>query len=175
MKKNILRFQIISFFAVSVLGAILHFTYDWSDKNAIVGVFSAVNESTWEHLKLIFYPMLISTIIGYFCFRDDICNFVCAKAIGIIFAMLFTVVFFYTFSGIVGRNIALIDISSFFVAVFLGEYTAYKLIISNFRCNSKFSSITLFIILLCFIIFTYKPLHIGLFRDPVTGTYGIQK
>ena len=49
-----------------VLGTLLHFTYEWSGEDKIVAIYSAVNESTWEHLKLVFYPMTIMAIIGTF-------------------------------------------------------------------------------------------------------------
>lgn len=48
------------------LGTLLHFTYQWSGKNNLVAIFSAVNESTFEHLKLLFTPMLIFSIFEYF-------------------------------------------------------------------------------------------------------------
>lgn len=65
LKTNIYRFLFIS-----ILGTLLHFTYEWSQNNAIVGLFSAVNESTWEHLKLLFFPMLFLTLFELFFFRD---------------------------------------------------------------------------------------------------------
>ena len=58
LKTNLFRFIFIS-----VLGVLLHFTYEWSGDNAVVGLFSAVNESTWEHLKLLFFPFLLLTIL----------------------------------------------------------------------------------------------------------------
>ena len=68
-RNKILIFQIVSTIFIIILGTILHFTFKWSNKNPLVGSFSAVNESTWEHLKLLFFPMLITTIIGYFLYR----------------------------------------------------------------------------------------------------------
>lgn len=58
LKTNLFRFIFIS-----VLGVLLHFTYEWSGDNVVVGLFSAVNESTWEHLKLLFFPFLLLTIL----------------------------------------------------------------------------------------------------------------
>lgn len=115
-KKKIRKYQILSIFFTFILGTILHFTYKWSGENKIVGLFSAVNESTWEHLKLLYFPMLITTIIGLSYFRKDVPNLLCSKTIGIIVALSFTVVFFYTYTGVLGRNIAAIDIASFFIA-----------------------------------------------------------
>ena len=62
-KKKIIRFQIFSVIFTWILGTILHFLYEWSGDNKIIASFSAVNESTWEHLKLVFFPMLITTIV----------------------------------------------------------------------------------------------------------------
>ena len=172
-KKKILRFQIFSVIFTWILGTILHFLYEWSGDNKIIASFSAVNESTWEHLKLVFFPMLVTTIIG-----KDNNKFWCAKTLGIILAMSFIVVFFYTYTGIIGTNFAILDIGSFFVAVILGEYVAYKIMTNEeykLKCNKRIAVIGLICILLCFIIFTYLPPHIGLFKDPISNGYGIQK
>ena len=58
--------QIVVTIVSIILGTILHFTYEVLEENIVVGAFSAVNESVWEHLKLIFFPMLIVAIIEYF-------------------------------------------------------------------------------------------------------------
>ena len=177
-KKKILKFQIFSVIFTWILGTILHFLYEWSGDNKIIASFSAVNESTWEHLKLVFFPMLITTIIGFLVIGKDNKKFWCAKTIGIILAMSFIIVFFYTYTGIIGTNFAILDIGSFFVAVILGEYAAYKIMTNEeykLKCNKKIAVIGLICILLCFIIFTYLPPHIGLFKDPISNGYGIQK
>ena len=59
------RLNLFHFIFISILGVLLHFTYEWSGDNPAVGLFSAVNESTWEHLKLIFFPMLLLTLIEF--------------------------------------------------------------------------------------------------------------
>ena len=177
-KKKIIRFQIFSVIFTWILGTILHFLYEWSGDNKIIASFSAVNESTWEHLKLVFFPMLITTIVGFLVIGKDNKKFWCAKTIGIILAMSFIIVFFYTYTGIIGTNFAILDIGSCFVAVILGEYVAYKIMTNDeykLKCNKRIAVIGLICILLCFIIFTYLPPHIGLFKDPISNGYGIQK
>ena len=173
--KKIVRFQIISFIVVCIVGTLLHFKFEWSGNNHIVAAFSSTNESTWEHLKLVFYPMLIMTIIGYFYLGKDVKNYLCAKTLGIIYAISFIVIFFYTYTGIIGKNFAFLDIGSF-VAVFIGEYIAFKNMLSfDDECNKSISVITLIILLLCFVLFTYFPPKINLFKDPVHNEYGIIK
>lgn len=172
-KKKIIKFQIFSSIFTMILGTLLHFTFEWSGNNSFVAAFSAVNESTWEHLKLIFFPMILTTIIGYFYIGKNTSNFLCSKLIGIITAILFTVIFFYTYTGILGTNFAFIDISIFFIAVLLGEYITYKLLLSDFSCNKIISLLLLIILLFCFVLLTYFPPKIGLFKDPVTNNFGI--
>lgn len=171
-KNKLLRFQIFSVIFTWILGTILHFTYDWSNQNAIVGAFSAINESTWEHLKLLFFPMLITTIIGYFYLKpkEEYKNFLCAKTIGILVALVFVVIFFYTYTGVIGTNFAILDIGSFFVGVFLGEYTAYKLTNHISECKDGLTIFILIVLFTCFVAFTYNAPHIGLFRNPLDWT-----
>lgn len=172
-KNNILILEIISTIFIMISGVLLHFTFEWSNKNALIGTFSPINESIWEHLKLLFFPMLITTIIVYFYAGKNISNYLCAKVQGIILAISFTIVFFYTYTGIIGTNFAIIDISSFFIAVVLGQYVAYKKMQSASSCNNLIAIIILLVLYLCFLIFTFYPPHIGLFKDPITGMFGI--
>lgn len=166
---QIKRFQILSVIFVWITGTLLHFTHDWFPNSTVFTIISAVNESTWEHLKLVFFPMLFMTMIGYF-YNKDVKNFLYAKLISILVAMSFIVVFFYTYTGVIGRNFAVLDIGSFFVAVALGEYYAYKIMLS---VKDKMSSIAvvaiLVVIFLCFVVFTYYPPNIGLFANPLIG------
>ena len=167
MKNRTIRnYQIISCIFVIILGIVLHFTYNFFGKSSFVAWFSSINESTWEHLKLVFFPMLISLIIGYFYIGKNIKNFICSKTLGIIIAMGFIVIFFYTYSGILGKNIAILDILSFVIAVIIGEFLSYILIINNFKCNKKIAIIILIIIAVSFIIFTYFPPELGIFWNP---------
>lgn len=167
--------QVIVVIICLILGILLHFTYEWSERNTLVGVFSAVNESTWEHLKLTFYPMLLMAIIGYFVIGKKSKNYWAAQAIGSFVAIIFLTVLFYAYTGITGANIAILNICSFIVAVIIGEYIAYKILTSeNFYDAELMSIILLSLVLLIFILYTFNPPQIPYFEDPINGTYGIQ-
>lgn len=166
-KKDLKKYQIFCVIFTYILGTLLHYTYDWSNQNSIVGLFSAVNESTWEHLKLVFFPMLITIIIGNFYFKQKPNNFICSKTIGILVAMAFTVVFFYTYTGVIGKNIDIINIISFYIAVLLGEIVSYLLMINNFKCNKNIAIIVWVILAILFFVFTFNPPKIGLFESPI--------
>ena len=68
---KIRNYEIFSIIFTFVLGTLLHFTYQLSGENKIVEMFSAINESVWEHLKLVYFPMLITTIIGLIYFGKN--------------------------------------------------------------------------------------------------------
>lgn len=154
-----------------ILGVFFHFTYEWSNKNSFVALFSAVNESTWEHLKLIFFPMIITSIIGYIFIRNETLNFWCSRVLGIISAMSFIVIFFYTYTGIIGTNFAIINILIFIVAVIIGEWISYLKMSGNQKCNNKNAIIIIFVLLILFIIFTFIPPQINLFRNPIPESF----
>lgn len=171
---KIKSWQIITIIICLILGTLLHFTYEWSGEKMIVGLFSAVNESTWEHLKLMFYPMLLMAIIGYFIIGKRSNNYWSAQALGILTAMVFTIVFFYTYTGIIGTNFAWLNIATFIVAIIFGGFVTYKLLISEKKYNAEIVSIIFLVILfLSFILYTYNPPQIQLFQDPLSGSYKI--
>lgn len=161
-----------------ILGTMLHFTYQWSNGNLFVASFSAVNESVWEHLKLIFFPMLILSIIEYFFVKKITHNYIEAKTIGIFLAICFTVVVFFTYTGIIGTNFLLIDILIFITSIILGEYLSYRLMKRRNESSIETKILASFIILflfICFILCTYYTPKVNLFRDPTTGNYGMIK
>ena len=172
---KIKTWQIITVIICLILGVILHFTYEWFGENTIVGLFSAVNESTWEHLKLAFFPMLIMAIIGNFVIGKRTNNYWLAQDIGIIVAITFIVTFFYTYRGVLGKNIDALNIGSFLVAVILGKIVTYKILNSRKNYNAEIVSIIFLVILFfSFILYTFYPPQIPLFENPISGDYGIQ-
>ena len=174
MKKiSINIFIIFSTLFIFIIGTLLHFTYNLSNNNTLIGIFSSINESTWEHLKLLYIPMLITTIIGYIYYKNIYINFLCIKTKAIFISLLFMTIFYYTYTGILGYNITPLNISSFFIATIIEEYYTYKNINNNKNCNFILTLIILLTLLTLFIIFTFYPPHINLFKDPLTNTYGI--
>lgn len=171
--KKFRNWQIIAVLFTLVLGILLHFTYEWSGNNPIVGTFSAINESTWEHLKLLFFPMLVFAIFEGFNIYKETNNYIEAKTIGIMFGMLFITVFFFTYTGIIGTNFAVLDIGSFFVGVILSEIIAYKIMQKESFSTKKTKTISVIILILItimFVSFTFNPPNINYFRDPVQLT-----
>ncbi|MCI8444429.1 MAG: hypothetical protein HFJ37_04640 [Clostridia bacterium] len=175
---KLLRIEIIVTIICLFLGTLLHFIYQWSGENELIASFSAINESVWEHLKLVFYPMFLMAIIEYFFVKEIANNYVEAKTIGIFSAISFIVVSFFTYTGMIGTNLLLIDILIFVISIILGEAISYKLMKrrneSTIQSKILASIITIFL-LICFIVCTYYTPEVNLFRDFTTGVYGIDK
>jgi len=160
------KYHITAFFFILILGSVLHFTYDLSGGNTLVSYFSSVNESTWEHLKLLFWPALVFGIYEYFAYGKIRPDFFAVKMTAILSAMLFIVVFFYTYSGVLGFNLLLLDLLDFVLADFLCCYISYR-VLNSADIGTKsdnIKAILVFVILaICFIVWTDNPPDLGIF------------
>ena len=83
MKRHVLRWELAGILFVFLLGALLHFLFEWSGESRIVGLFASVNESVWEHFKQGFWPMFLYAAIEYRFLRGHVNNFVTAKAVAV--------------------------------------------------------------------------------------------
>lgn len=175
LKRDLLLWNFAGFVFTSLGGTILHFLFDWTNKNILIAPFSAVNESTWEHMKLLFFPMFIFALIQNIFFRD-FNNFWCNKLIGNLAGLILIPVLFYTINGIFGKTPDFINIAIFFICaaiVFIIETYLFK---NHHYCKSPFIAfLSICFIGLLFIIFTFLTPQIPLFQDPITKTYGFQK
>ncbi len=175
MKRKICIWQFIGFITVSLIGTLLHFLYDWTGNN-FIALFSAVSESTWEHMKLLFFPIFVFDIVESFYIGKDYENFWCIKFIGTIIGLLTIPTLFYTLNGIFGTTPAWINISIFFIstaAAFIVECMLFRK--GNMPCKiSLWAFSALCLIAIAFGIFTFMPPDIPLFRDPVVGELGLK-
>lgn len=152
---------------VSVIGTLLHFAYSLSGNNFAVGLFTPVNESIWEHTKLLFFPMLIYSLYFSKKIKDDYHCVLSAMNLGALSGVLLIIVLFYTYSGIIGDNIAFADIAIFYISVITSFYIAYKAMLSCKIDKYNVALQILSIVLVClFITFTLYPPNIPLFIKP---------
>ena len=174
MKTKIGLWQLMGFAVTSLGGTILHFLYDWLGGALWVSPFSGVNESTWEHMKLLFWPLLAFAVVQSFFFQER-GEFWCIKLRGILLGMLLIPVIFYTYNGAVGRSPDWLNIAIFFFAAAVVYIHETRLLgKEELPCrSSKWAVAVLGALAVLFVVFTFITPEIGLFRDPLTGTYGI--
>ncbi len=174
MKKSFYRWQCIGFVFAVLFGTLLHFTYDWSNQSSIVGLFSAVNESTWEHMKILFFPMLIFAVVEYSVFREQR-NFWCIKLLGILDGVVMIPILYYTYNGAIGQSPDWLNITFFVISAGMAYLLEAYLVKRDFNCrlSQRFAIFLIVLLGVIFISFTFYPPKIPLFIDPTTGTYGI--
>ena len=175
MAKKLKRWEIAGFIFVVALGTLGHFLYDLTGNNPLVGKFFAVNESTWEHLKLLFFPYVLFMLAEWFYIGKNYKSFAFSKALGVLAGMLFIVAAFYTYTGVLGRSIDFVNIAIFVIGAAISFWASYMLLSGGSKITFTLPSvITLTIIAVLFVLFTTNPPQIGLFKDPVTGKFGVQ-
>jgi hypothetical protein len=175
MQRSSLRWELIGIAVISLLGSVLHFAFEWSGSWPPMGVIAAVNESVWEHLKIAFWPALFYALFQYPFFKGLTKNFIIAKATGIYVMPAAIVVLFYSYTAIIGGDILIVDILVFIVAVALGQLTSYKLLTVG-RLPLWLDKLGLAMVILLAVamgVFTFYPPHLPIFRDALTGAYGI--
>lgn len=176
MYKKLRRWEIAAFLFTGIVGPLLHFTYGWSGENSIIAAFSSVNESTWEHMKLLFVPLFLTTLVEMVVFVDRYHNFLAAKFLSILLGLIAIPVLYYTYTGIWGQSSPVVDIAIFYVAAAVTFWVGYRLLE-----RGKFTGgalqvaglLGLWAIAFLFVWFTYTPPEIAVFQDPITGLYGI--
>ena len=174
MKRTVWLWELVGFAVSARLGTLVHFLYDFSGKALWAAPFSGVNESTWEHMKLLFWPMLFYAIVQYVFFRERE-NFWCVKMRGILLGILLIPVLFYTYNGVIGRSPNWINIAIFFLSAAIAYIYETRLFKSGkILCRSQKGAVgVLSFVALLFVIFTFATPEIGIFKDPLSGTYGI--
>ena len=163
MKQLKLWFALGAIF-VSITGTLSHFLYSWTGENFFVGLFSPVSESVWEHMKLLFFPMLLYCAFGAWIYRRQIRCIVSALCLGITAGTLLIPVFFYAYTFILGRNIFLLDIGTFVLSTVIAFRLAFQLAVS-YRAKPYIllSCVMVGVLFACFLWFTNHPPDIGLF------------
>jgi len=148
---------------VVLFGVFLHFAYQLSGENLIVGLFAPVNESVWEHLKLLFFPMLVLTIWDTFVTQRNNLRFLPARTIGILAGLLFIIVVFYTVSGVIGTNFAFVDILIYLLGAAFAFLVEKKQCRKCVRLSVALAIGILVLLTILFIIFTIAPPALGIF------------
>ena len=177
MKRSIGFWQMIGFIFTAILGTILHFLFDWTGGSAAAALISAVNESIWEHMKLLFYPMVVFACIEYRYWGRETPSFWCVKLVGILTGLTLIPALYYTYTGILGVEADWFNITIFFLAAGYAYWLESRLLQKERVCRlPKGVALALLVLIsVLFTVFTFRPPEIPFFRDPQTGTYGFQK
>jgi len=169
------RWSIIGVFVIFALAGLWHFLYDWLPCG-VTAILAPVNESPWEHAKLVFAPAVIYFLVGRLTVGKKYPNFTFAHTAVLPFMPIIMLALFYFFKSLGIESLAL-DIVITFVVIALGVYAAYRMTVSTMHMDTPVyrmaALLTVFGMLFIFIAFTFYPPHIPLFQDSNTMQYGI--
>lgn len=167
MHKKLLLFTVFGILSASLAGTLLHFVYQWSQENFLAGLFAPVSESVWEHMKLVFFPMLFYGLFSCVKLKNSYPCICSANALGILLGTFAVPVLFYTYSGVSGRHFLWADIVVFLCSVVIGFLASYWAAVGC-RTNAYSTFLICFVILLLagFFLFTVFPPDFGIFLEP---------
>ena len=173
MKRSIGLWQLMGFAITSLVGTLLHFLYDWLGEAVWIAPFSGVNESTWEHMKLLFWPMLLFAMFQSFFFKSYN-SFWCIKLCGILMGLGMIPLLFYGYNGIIGKSPDWINIAIFFVSGAVAFIYETRRLKEDAKCKRPRLALAIICLIgVLFVLFTFITPELEIFRDPLTGGYGI--
>lgn len=168
MKRCIWLWELGALSFIFALGSLLHFVYDWTNLLAFAP-FSAVNESTWEHMKILFFPAFFFALFQWSFFKDAYKNYWWIKLAGITLSLVLIPVLFYTYNGVFGKSPDFVNILIFFLSSLGGcllEWWLFTNAQKPFPIPAFWAVAVLGIIAFSFVIFTFAPPALPIFQDP---------
>jgi len=174
MERRLFFWEAAGFLFTGVLGVLLHFAYEWSGGS--VPAFSAVNESTWEHMKLLFVPLFLFSVLQICLMGQNYPHLPAVRAVSALTGLALIPVLFYTYTGALGRSDAWVNIAIFFLADLAAFVLDFRLLRRG-RLSAGWQQVlglaVLWGLAFCFVWCTFRPVRLPLWQDPVTGAYGI--
>lgn len=165
--KHLKQYTIIGIIFVLVTGTLAHFLYDWTGNNHIVGLFTPINESIWEHMKLLFFPMSLYSLIMILKFHRKYSCITSALCFGILAGAFLIPLFYYAYTSVLGKNIFILDLGTFILSIVVAFWLSYKLTLScRLETYTSLLCILVCILFVCYLVFTYHPPDAIIFQDP---------
>lgn len=165
------------FFITATAGTVLHFAYGFTGGPDILAPFVPVNESIWEHLKLLYWPTVFYTLSSLLQTGFDP-HSVWARCCGLVTGLLATVILYYTYTGVIGRGFLPVDIALFYLSAALTYGLSYALrtrFPAPTTLEARLFAALILLVGMGMFFWTSAPPRIQLFRDPQTGGYGIAR
>jgi hypothetical protein len=173
--KMVRNWELLGVVVIFFAGAALHFVFEWSGYWKPIAWLVAINESTWEHFKLAFWPGIVWALIEYCVVGKGTCNYWIGKALGLLSMPIIITVIFYSYTALLGTNYLFIDILSFFLAISFGQFISYRLFFAN-KLSVAFQwlgALGIVGMMVAFVLFTYMPPRLFIFEHVSTHEYGI--
>ena len=169
--------KIVGIFVSFILAIILHFIYSWYP-STFLSVIAPVNESIWEHMKLIITASLIFSIFEYFIYKKRkivVNNFIFSYAIASILSIIVYLIIYIPLDNIFGHKVYIAIGLLFLIFIFLQFISYYIINSKDISHSGEIGMLLIIIVYFVFGYFTYHPPRINLFYDYMNNGYGIIK
>ena len=174
-------YWILSLIVLTGAGFVFHFINDWTGNFFWTAFLAPVNESIWEHLKLLYMPGIFWLLFSLLFFGRRLPSvFPAAQLAGILTGLLWITTAYYTLFGITGRHWMVTDIGIFILSCILCEEVTVicccqpdVAVIVGGSWGKTILFVLALLLGLCFIQFTYAPPKLPFFLDASSGRYGI--
>lgn len=154
-------------------GVLMHFAFDWSANSRIVALFAPVNESIWEHEKLLFFPFVTGAY--FLAARKNIVSGSFPCLLSVLSGLIFIPCAYYTYTGALGLQADWFNIVIFILGVLISCLSYARLLQASLPAYlSPVGEFLLLLLLALFLLFTFVPPRLPLFEDPLTGSFGYQ-
>lgn len=170
------KFRIIFIFLLFFLSFLWHYVYDLLP-NLITSIFFPVNESIWEHMKIIYGVILIGTIIEIIIYNKyNIKNnnkYIAMMAKPLLGVIIYLVLYLPLFK--LFQDNLIMSLSIMLLVYFIIQYIGFRIYEMD---ELNINILPIIIIILSYILFgilTYYPPRTFLFFDYLNIGYGIIK
>ena len=176
MRRRLFLWEAAGFFFGAAAGTLLHFLYDWSGGSTLAAVISGVNESTWEHMKLFFVPVFLFTVVQVCILGQSYSNILAVRTVSTLVGLALIPILFYTYTGILGYSVSWVNIAIFYLSALTAFALDFRLLRSG-KLSAPWQQLAglaaLWALAFAFVWCTFQPPRLGLWRDPVTGSFGV--
>ena len=176
-RRQILYWEVGAFVFIMLFGSAFHFVYELSGFNGFAALFGSVNESSWEHLKLFFWPGLVFFLVQHAFVKEYANNYWWGKAMALLITPFGVLASFYFYLGIslpiYGRGFLWADISTGAFGVLLGNIVAYRIITApQYRPNrANAGRLVMGVMTVAFLTLTYFVPKFFIFEDFIGYEY----
>lgn len=152
MKKDVLKkFTLGGILWTLVTGTLSHFFYQWSGENFFAGLLSPVNETVWEHLKLLFFPALLYMLGEKVWLGERYPGIFCRNLRGLWTGLAVMPVLYYGYTLFTGKDYLWVDIGIFIISVLTAFLVPYFLRNRyTDSCSLRRNLLVLFVLLILF-------------------------
>lgn len=164
----------IGMIIIALVGTFLHFLYEISGHNKFVAIFAAVNESTWEHIKICMTPTILWSLYDGYVYGLN-SNYIIGKSLCLLTIIVLIPALFYLYSTFTKKSILPIDVICFYITV-ISSQQIFKYFINLEALPFIYTylcSILLFLEIGAYFFLTFNPLKNFIFEDPISHKYGL--